>query len=77
MIDSIINTQVQSHALLRRGFGTSVPFIVCVPQFYKGSPGSEEVLQLANLPPVIRKGGVDRRAGHCQGNLTAHNPLLT
>ena len=25
----LINTQVQSHALLRRGFGTSVPFIVC------------------------------------------------
>ena len=24
----LINTQVQSHALLRRGFGTSVPFIV-------------------------------------------------
>ena len=23
----LINTQVQSHALLRRGFGTSVPFI--------------------------------------------------
>ena len=27
MIDSIINTQVQSHALLHRGLGTSVPFI--------------------------------------------------
>ena len=26
----LVNTQVQSHALLRRGFGTSVPFIVCV-----------------------------------------------
>ena len=24
----LVNTQVQSHALLRRGFGTSVPFIV-------------------------------------------------
>ena len=24
----VIKTQVQSHALLRRGFGTSVPFIV-------------------------------------------------
>ena len=24
----LINTQVQSHALLRRGFGTSVPFIL-------------------------------------------------
>ena len=23
----LVNTQVQSHALLRRGFGTSVPFI--------------------------------------------------
>ena len=27
MID-LVNTQVESHALLRRGFGTSVPFIV-------------------------------------------------
>ena len=26
----LVNTQVQSHALLRRGFGTSVPFIVLV-----------------------------------------------
>ena len=25
----LVNTQVQSHTLLRRGFGTSVPFIVC------------------------------------------------
>ena len=25
--DSLLNTQVQSHALMRRGFGTSVPFI--------------------------------------------------
>ena len=25
---SIVNTQVQSHALLRRRFGTSVPFII-------------------------------------------------
>ena len=25
----LINTEVQSHALLRRGFGTSVPFIYC------------------------------------------------
>ena len=25
--DSLVNTQVQSHALLRRGFGTSVSFI--------------------------------------------------
>ena len=25
----LVNTQVQSHALLRRGFGTSVPFICC------------------------------------------------
>ena len=24
----LVNTQVQSHALLRRGFGTSVPFII-------------------------------------------------
>ena len=24
----LVNTQVQSHALLRRGFGTSVPFIL-------------------------------------------------
>ena len=24
----VIKTQVQSHALLRQGFGTSVPFIV-------------------------------------------------
>ena len=23
----LVNTQVQSHALLRRGFGTSVPFM--------------------------------------------------
>ena len=26
----LVNTQVQSHALLRRGFGTSVPFIFTV-----------------------------------------------
>ena len=26
----LVNTQVQSHALLRRGFGTSVPFIVYI-----------------------------------------------
>ena len=26
-VQFLINTQVQSHALLRRGFGTSVPFI--------------------------------------------------
>ena len=26
----LVNTQVQSHALLRRGFGTSVPFITYV-----------------------------------------------
>ena len=26
----LINTQVRSHALLRRGFGTSVPFITYV-----------------------------------------------
>ena len=26
----LVNTQIQSHALLRRGFGTSVPFIVMV-----------------------------------------------
>ena len=26
----LVNTQVQSHALLRRGFDTSVPFIVLV-----------------------------------------------
>ena len=26
--DSLVSTQVQSHALMRRGFGTSVPFIV-------------------------------------------------
>ena len=25
--DSLVSTQVQSHALMRRGFGTSVPFI--------------------------------------------------
>jgi len=25
----LVNTQVQSHALLCRGFGTSVPFICC------------------------------------------------
>ena len=25
----IVNTQVQSHALLRQRFGTSVPFIIC------------------------------------------------
>ena len=25
--DSLVDTQVQSHALLRQGFGTSVPFI--------------------------------------------------
>ena len=24
----LVNTQVQSHALLHRGFGTSVPFII-------------------------------------------------
>ena len=28
--DSLVNTQIQSHALLRRGFGTSVPFMVVV-----------------------------------------------
>ena len=28
--DSLVNTQVQSHALLCRGFGTSVPFILQV-----------------------------------------------
>ena len=26
----LVNTQVQSHALLRRGFGTSVPFIFSI-----------------------------------------------
>ena len=26
----LVNTQIQSHALLRRGFGTSVPFIRAV-----------------------------------------------
>ena len=26
--DSLVSTQVQSHALMRRGFGTSVPFIL-------------------------------------------------
>ena len=26
----LVNTQVQSHALLRRGFGTLVAFIMCV-----------------------------------------------
>ena len=25
--DNLVSTQVQSHALMRRGFGTSVPFI--------------------------------------------------
>ena len=29
----LVNTQVQSHALLRRGFGTSVPFILIVVQY--------------------------------------------
>ena len=28
--DSLVSTQVQSHALMRRGFGTSVPFIEIV-----------------------------------------------
>ena len=28
VIDFLVNTHVQSHALLRRGFGTSVPFII-------------------------------------------------
>ena len=32
----IVNTQVQSHALLRRGFGTSVPFIVMVTTLVLG-----------------------------------------
>ena len=26
--DSLVSTQVQSHALMYRGFGTSVPFII-------------------------------------------------
>ena len=30
MINFLVNTHVQSHSLLRRGFGTSVPFIVFV-----------------------------------------------
>ena len=29
----LVNTQVQSHALLRRGFGTSVPFIFIVSKY--------------------------------------------
>ena len=29
----LVNTQVQSHALLRRGFGTSVPFIIYVHMY--------------------------------------------
>ena len=28
--DSLVSAQVQSHALMRQGFGTSVPFIVSV-----------------------------------------------
>ena len=28
----LVNTQVQSHALVRRGFGTSVPFIIAEMQ---------------------------------------------
>ena len=43
--------------------------LLVYPNFMPGSPGSEEVLQLANLPPVIRKGRVNRRAGHRQGKL--------
>ena len=34
----LVNTQVQSHALLRRGFGTSVPFIIVVSFFQMCSP---------------------------------------
>ena len=31
--DRLVSTQVQSHALMRRGFGTSVPFILCCNTF--------------------------------------------
>ena len=31
--DSLLSTQVQSHALMRQGFGTSVPFISFVSTF--------------------------------------------
>ena len=32
----LVNTQVQSHALLRRGFGTSVPFIIVITNVLVG-----------------------------------------
>ena len=39
----LVNTQVQSHALLRRGFGTSVPFIHVVLKPICVHCASEEV----------------------------------
>ena len=32
----LVNTQVQSHAPLRRGFGTSMPFIAASKVFLEG-----------------------------------------
>ena len=43
----LVNTQVQSHALLRRGFGTAVPFIALASGVTVGIP---ELVPLANLP---------------------------
>ena len=38
----LVNTQVQSHALLCRGFGTSVPFITSVMIYHRGASLSEQ-----------------------------------
>ena len=37
VIHFLVSTQVQSHALLRRGFGTSVPFILSVGSLFFSS----------------------------------------
>ena len=54
----LVNTQVQSHPMLRRGFGTSVPFIVTEASYLAGFiqraalPGSFSVCpQTNNVPP--------------------------
>ena len=43
----LVNTQVQSHALLRRGFGTSVPFIKFIADGH-GRYGSMEDCGVSN-----------------------------
>ena len=61
-----LNTQVQSHALLRRGFGTSVPFILSVAsQLAPTLMFSIANLKLKLLPMFQLNASVVMCCSHC------------